>query len=222
MEIATAFVRRYRAPMPRSNRWNRHIYACWAPFYDLFVQAPLITRARGRAIEELHLQPGERVCLIGVGTGADFPFLPEGLAIEAVDLSPAMLAKARAKLPVRDCDITLSQANAEELPFPDQSFDVAMLTLILSVAGDGPACMREAVRIVRPGGRLLVFDKFLPPDTNPSLLRRTLNILTRFFGTDINRSFETLSAGLPVRILSDRPALLRGTYRSIVLARLTE
>lgn len=203
--------------MPRPNRWNRFIYAMWAPFYDLLVSAPVITRARGRAIGELALLPGERVCLVGVGTGADLELLPEGITAVGYDLSAPMLARARRKLPVSGRDITLEQANAEDLPVPDDSFDVAFLTLILSVAEDGPACMREAVRVVRPGGRLLIFDKFLPPGTRPSPIRRALNLLMRVFGTDINRPFAPMIAGLPVRVVTNQPALLRGAYRTIVL-----
>lgn len=205
--------------MPRPNRWNRFIYAAWAPFYDLLVQAPPLLRARKQAIEELAPQPGERVCLIGVGTGADLAFLPAGITAVGFDLSAPMLAKARRKLPVPGCDVTLEEANAEDLPVPDHSFDAAILTLILSVASDGAACMREAARATRPGGRLLVFDKFLPPDTRPSFFRRTLNLLMRFFGTDINRSIEPMIAGLPVRVVTNHSALLRGAYRTIVLQR---
>lgn len=203
--------------MPRANRWNRFIYALWAPCYDFFVQAPILVRARGRAIGQLGLQSGERLCLIGAGTGADFPFLPEGIEAVGVDLSGSMLANARRKLPVSGCEITLVQANAEDLPFADGSFDVAILTLILSVASDGPACLREAVRVVRAGGRLLVFDKFLRSGSRPSVLRRALNLLTRFFGTDINRSFEVMMAGLPARVVRDQPVLLGGAYRAILI-----
>ena len=206
--------------MPMQNRWNRLIYALWSPFYDLLINLPMLVRARRRAFALLDLRAGERVCLIGVGTGADFPLLPDGITAVGVDLSPAMLAKASRKLPLAGADVTLEQANAEALPFPDDSFDVAVLTLILSVAGDGATCLREACRVTRSGGRLLVLDKFLPPGSGGSLGRRVLNLLTRLFGTDINRHFEPMLAGLPLRVDRDQPVLFGGAYRAILLEKL--
>jgi phosphatidylethanolamine/phosphatidyl-N-methylethanolamine N-methyltransferase len=205
--------------MPKANRWNRFIYALWSPFYDLLINLAAIRQARRRAFDVLALRRGERVCLIGVGTGADFPFLPEGISAAGVDLSKAMLAKARRKLPLSGIDLTLQQANAEQLPFADESFDVAVLTLILSVAADGAACLQEAARITRSGARLLVLDKFSPPAGRPSLVRRLLNPLTRTFGTNINRSFEDFLPGLPLRVLSDQPVLFGGAYRAILLTK---
>lgn len=168
----------------------------------------------------LTIRPGERVCLVGVGTGADFPFLPEDTTAVGLDLSRAMLSKAKRKLPMPGRDISLKCANAEDLPFPDDSFDVTILTLIVSVAADGGACMREAVRVTRPGGRLLVFDKFLPPSAPPSLARRVLNYLTRVFGTNINRSFEPMISGLAVRTIKDQGVLFSGAYRAILLEKI--
>lgn len=203
--------------MSKANRWNRIIYTLWSPFYDLLINASLLTRARRRAFELLALRRGERVCLIGVGTGADFPLLPEGITAVGVDLSKAMLAKARRKLPLDGRDVTLEQANAEDLPFDDESFDVAVMTLILSVAADGAACLREAVRVTRAGGRLLVLDKFLKADGRASFWRRVLNLLTRTFGTDINRRIDSMMTGLPLRVVTDQPVLFRGAYRAILL-----
>jgi ubiquinone/menaquinone biosynthesis C-methylase UbiE len=203
--------------MPQANHWNRFIYALWSPFYDRLINTSGFTRARRRAFELLRLQAGERVCLVGVGTGADLPLLPRGTAAVGVDLSEAMLAKAQKKLPLPGVEVTLQQANAEHLPFADESFDVTVLTLILSVASDGPTCLREAARVTRTGGRLLVFDKFLSQGAPPPLGRRMLNLLTRTFGTDINRSFETMMSGLPLTVVTDEPALFRGAYRAILL-----
>ena len=203
--------------MSGSNRWNRFIYALWSPFYDLLINAGFIARARRKAFDLLALQSGERVCLVGVGTGVDLPLLPAGTTAVGVDLSKAMLARARRKLPIAGRDIILEQADAEDLPSDDESFDAVVLTLILSVASDGAACLREAVRLTRPGGRLLVFDKFLPPGGHAPIGRRLLNLLTRTFGTDINRSFEDLSAGLPVRVVHDEGVLFGSAYRAIVL-----
>src|SRR5512137_204275 len=89
--------------MKMTNRWNQFIYRLWAPVYDATV-GHFFLPGRERAMELLNLQPGERVLLVGVGTGADLPLLPAGVTATGIDLSPDMLAKARQKLllPERD------------------------------------------------------------------------------------------------------------------------
>ena len=78
-----------------SNRWNRLRYGFYAPFYEVGVG--LLDRGRCRSFELLRLQPGGRVLIVGTGTGRNFPLLPPGLDVTAVDLSPAMLEKAKAR-----------------------------------------------------------------------------------------------------------------------------
>ena len=85
--------------MKMTNRWNRFIYRLWAPVYDATV-GRFFLPGRKRAIELLDLQPGERVLLVGVGTGADLLLLPQGVRAIGVDISPDMLARARRKLPL--------------------------------------------------------------------------------------------------------------------------
>lgn len=204
----------------RSESWNRFIYAVWSPFYDLLVQAPFLQRVRREAIESLDLRAGERVILVGIGTGADLAFLPEGIEATGIDLSEAMLKKARRKLPIEGREIVLQQASAEELPFADAAFDAAILTLILSVVPDGRRCLRETIRVLRPGGRAVIFDKFVANDKTPSLGRKTLNLLTNLFGTDINRAFEPMMEDLPCRVVSDQSHGFGGAYRVILLEKI--
>ncbi|MFO0761315.1 MAG: methyltransferase domain-containing protein [Byssovorax sp.] len=201
-----------------TNRYNRVIYRLWAPVYDRAADR-LFAIGRRRALELLNLQPGERVLLAGVGTGADLPLLPAGVSALGVDLSPAMLAQARARLPLAGREVALVEGDAQALPVEDASFDAAVLNLILSVVPDGAACLRESLRALRPGGRAVVFDKFVPDDRRPSRGRRLLNLGSTLFGTDITRRFADLRAGAPCEVVRDEPSLLRGAYRVILLRR---
>lgn len=203
--------------MPRTNARNRLTYTFWAPFYDLLVGAPIISKARRRSIEVLDLRAGERLTLVGIGTGADVPLLPEGVQAVGIDLTRAMLRRAQRKSPRRRLEIQFVECDAEQMPFSDASCDKALLALILSVVPQPRQCLMETLRILRPGGCAVVFDKFLSEGRKPSAARRILNALTNLFGTDINRRFNDITAGQDVDILLDEPGPLGGAYRVIIL-----
>jgi len=75
-----------------TNGWNRIRYSLWAPIYDLVASFP---RHRRRAIELLRLSAGEKVLIVGAGTGADLPFIPATVQITAVDITQVMLQRLR-------------------------------------------------------------------------------------------------------------------------------
>ena len=202
--------------MKMTNRWNQFIYRLWAPIYDATVDHFFLP-GRKRAIELLDLQPGERVLLVGIGTGADLPILPIGVQATGVDISSDMLKRARQKLPLPGREVTLLQGDAQQLLVDELSFDVVIFNLILSVIPDGAACLRENLRALKPGGRAIVFDKFLPDSGTLSLGRKFLNLGSTLFGTDITRRFGDLVKGILVKVISDEPSLLNGTYRVILL-----
>ncbi|HUU01064.1 MAG TPA: hypothetical protein VM425_06490 [Myxococcota bacterium] len=67
---------------------------------------------------------------------------------------------------------------------------------ILSVVPDPALCLNEALRVLRTNGRIVVFDKFLPDNSTPSLGRRLANIFSTIFGTNINRRLGDIVSGL--------------------------
>jgi ubiquinone/menaquinone biosynthesis C-methylase UbiE len=193
--------------------WNRLRYTLWAPLYDRVAR---FGRQRRRSIALLALQPGERVLLVGAGTGADLPLIPEGVSVLATDLTPAMLSRAWPR--VRP-GIELRVMDGQALDLPDASFDAVILHLILAVIPDPGACLHEAARALKPGGRIAVFDKFLPDGARPSLPRRIANAVSRTLFTDINRRMGDIlgRSGAPLRVELDEPAMMGGMFRVMVL-----
>jgi phosphatidylethanolamine/phosphatidyl-N-methylethanolamine N-methyltransferase len=196
-----------------SNAWIRLRYSIWAPHYDR------VTRFYGerkRSIDLLSLGPGERLILIGCGTGADLPFIPESVEVLATDLTPAMLRQARAHArPGIDFRVMDGMA----LDLPDDSFDAAVLHMVLEVIPDPVRCLREAARVLRPGGRLAVFDKFLPDGARPAPLRRAGLALLDLVFTSTNRQMGQILArsGAPLVVEHDEPSV--GSYRHLILRR---
>lgn len=204
--------------MKLTNRWNRIIYRLWAPVYDSTVNHFFMS-GRKRALELLDLKPGERVLIVGVGTGADLPLLPEGIDVTGIDLSPEMLAKARLKPVSNLSSVKLIEGDAQTLLVDEASFDAVILNLILSVIPDGNACLRSALRALKPGGRAVIFDKFLPEGKSVSPVRRIVNLFSTLFGTDINRRLCDLMKDCPCEITHDEPSIGGGMYRVIMLKR---
>ncbi|MCP4539578.1 MAG: methyltransferase domain-containing protein [Chloroflexi bacterium] len=198
-----------------NNQRNRRIYRLYAPIYDLFFKT-ISDRPRQRAIQMLRLQPGERLLISGIGTGLDLAHLPADVSVTGVDLSPAMLEKARAKVDGRD--VTLFEMDAQHLDFPDASFDAVLFSLLLSVVPDGQTAFAEGWRVLRPGRRAVIFDKFLPEEGRLTRRRRIVGRIVSAFGTDPNRRLSDIIAGAPGLIVQqDEPSLFRGQYRVLRL-----
>jgi SAM-dependent methyltransferase len=99
--------------------------------------------------------PGQRVLDVGAGTGALAAELVQRLGAEkvaAAEPSAGFVEALRARLP----GVEVQEAPAEQLPWPDETFDAALAQLVVSFLADGPAAARELKRVVRPGGTVAV------------------------------------------------------------------
>lgn len=192
----------------------RHSYTLLAPLYDAAVERAF-RRARQESLRALPAVPGQRVLIDGIGTGLDLPFLPADNHYVGSDITHAMLLRARGR--AAGIGAGLVEANSLRLPFRDATFDHAVLHLILAVVPDAGLCLREAVRVVKPGGRLIVFDKFLRPG-QVAPLRRVLSVVARHIATRTDVVLEDALRTAPaVRVLEDRDALVGGWFRRVVL-----
>jgi ubiquinone/menaquinone biosynthesis C-methylase UbiE len=196
-----------------TNRWNRLRYTFWAPFYDTLVGA--FEKKRQHSLRLLELKPGERVLIIGAGTGADLPYLPPDCLGLATDLTPAMLERAR---PRARKGVYLALMDGQQLAVPAASFDAVVLHLILAVIPDPVRCLQEAARALRPGGRIVVFDKFVRGGRVPLALR-VVSPMARVLFTEMTRDFEQIleRSRVPLVVTHDAPAFLGGLFRNIRL-----
>ena len=199
----------------RTNAWNRFRYTLYTPVYDAIGRwfAPY----RRQSIDQLAIQPGERVLLIGAGTGLDLEHIPKGADILATDLTPLMVQQIKVRNRLLGHQLEVRVMDGQNLDLDAQSVDVVILHLILAVIPDPVACLREAERVLKPGGRIGIMDKFLPPGEQAPMWRRWTNIFTFILATDINRRFEPILDHTGLELVSDEQVAWRGNLRVIQL-----
>ena len=109
------------------------------------------------------LAEGERVLDLGSGAGTDSliaaQMVGEGGSVTGIDMTPAMLAKAReAAAEMGAANVEFVEAEAERLPFPDESFDVVVSNGVIDLIPDKDAVFSELFRVLVPGGRIQIAD----------------------------------------------------------------
>ena len=126
------------------------------------IRALHVAEAEVEAAVSEALGPGPFDLLLDLGTGTGrmlelfAPRMRRGIGL---DLNPAMLAYARTKLERAGlAHVQVRQGNIYDLPFPDQSADAVVMHQVLHFLGDPQRAVREATRVLAPGGRLLIVD----------------------------------------------------------------
>lgn len=120
-------------------------------------------------------QAGGEVLEIAAGTGRNLRHYGAGVKLTATDLSPAMLDHARGRAASLRREVELSVADAQSLPFPDRRFDSVVCTLGLCSIPDDRRAVSQAVRVLRPGGRLVLLEHVRSPRPVVRAAQRLLN-----------------------------------------------
>ena len=195
----------------------KHSYTLIAPIYDSLVSGPL-DLYREKSLARLNDTNNKQILINGIGSGLDIPFLPTDACYTGTDITPAMLqrAKNRAyKIPALDINFQIADSHA--LPFQDSSFDFIIMHLILAVVPDSELALQEASRVLKPGGKIYLFDKFIKPG-QLAIARRLLSIFIRHIATRTDVVFEDVLKTCPqLHIITDEPALAKGWFRLIEL-----
>ncbi|MBM7660317.1 ubiquinone/menaquinone biosynthesis C-methylase UbiE [Bacillus mesophilus] len=203
-----------------NNSWNKVIYKLGSPLYDQFFNSGIFLHARKRIFQSVRFDRSHKILFVGVGTGADLELINySSLDITAIDYSPDMLSKAKNKF--RGSDISFIEMDAQNMSFKDEEFDYVVASLILSVVPDANQCFQEIKRVLKPGGKVIIFDKFAPKNDKLSLSKRMLRPIISALGTDIGRNFEELiqKNNNRIQIEEDTPIMMNGMYRKIIVAK---
>jgi phosphatidylethanolamine/phosphatidyl-N-methylethanolamine N-methyltransferase len=134
-------------------------YDRWAPVYDL-VFGPVFERGRRAAIVAAE-RIGGRILEVGVGTGISLPDYAPGNRIVGVDISAAMLEKARERVIILGLSHVeaLEVMDAERLAFPDGAFDVVVAQYVVTAVPNPEAALDEFARVLRPGGEIVILSR---------------------------------------------------------------
>jgi ubiquinone/menaquinone biosynthesis C-methylase UbiE len=147
--------------------------------------------------EALIPRAGGRVLEIGGGTGANLPFYAGVEALTMTEPERPMMRRLERRLRERSSQALVVRAPAEDLPFEDDSFDVAVSTLVLCTVDDQPRALRELRRVLKPGGRLLFIEHVRADDERLARWQDRLNgVQTRIgHGCNCNRpTVESIAA----------------------------
>ncbi|HOI74538.1 MAG TPA: class I SAM-dependent methyltransferase [Syntrophales bacterium] len=162
-------------------RYNR---IAW--FYDRMESLPevffsgwrgrLLARAQGKILE------------IGVGTGKNFQYYPAGADVTGVDIADRMITIAKRKAAERGLPFRLEEGDAQDLAWPDDSFDTVVATFLFCSVPDPVKGLRELRRVVKPDGRVLLLEHVRIDGPLMGRLMDWLNpLVVRIVGANINR-----------------------------------
>ena len=206
----------------RGSRSKQKTYNRIARFYDIF----------DLPFEHVRYKPLRRVLFdglsgtlldAGVGTGRNFPFYPDGSKVTGIDLSPAMLDRARRRKDKLGTAVDLREMNVMEMDFADDSFDGIISTFLFCVldAEHQQPALEELRRVCHPGGTIRILEYAISENPLQRFIMKLWAPWVRFaYGAEFDRHTEQYleAAGLDlvekkflykdiIKLLTVRPRL---------------
>jgi len=162
----------------------------FAAIYDRMM-APEEKKFFGAIREEMLKDVSGEVLEIGAGTGANFQYYRNGAHVIATEPDPYMIERARKRAAGVSANIELHQVAAEDLPFPDATFDFAIDTLVLCSVRDPRKTLAEIKRVLKPGGELRLYEHVRYQNPIGALSQDIISPVWQWFGAGCHPNRDT-------------------------------
>jgi ubiquinone/menaquinone biosynthesis C-methylase UbiE len=188
-------------------------YDRMASTYDLY-DAPMELMGTKKRRRALVGKASGTVLEVGVGTGKNLRYYTAGTEVAGIDVSSQMLQRAERRLAALRMKANLVEADVQDLPFDDDTFDTAVGTCVFCSVVDPVQGLRELGRVVRPDGRILLLEHVRPTNKLLGRISDVASIFTRrIFGFRTNRRTEENVAAAYLEIIE---VTRNGVWRQIV------
>ena len=194
----------------------RRAYRRYAGMYDVVFGAPM-NPGRKLAVATANRRPRQRVLEVGVGTGLALPLYRRDINVVGIDVSPEMLERARERVAekgLRNVEALL-EMDAEDLSFPDASFDTVIAMYVASVVPHPERLMQQMRRVCKPDGDILIVNHFTSQGGPLRAVEFLINPLSKTLGWRPEFDLRPLldAAGIDVKTI--RPAHPMGMFKVI-------
>lgn len=180
----------------------RRAYKRWAPIYDNTF-GKIADAGRQQAVDLVN-GLGGRVLEVGVGTGMSLPNYDAGVSVTGIDLSSAMLKKARKRVDRENLSNieAVLEMDAGDMEFADGAFDVIVAMYVLTVVPDPKAVMAELARVCKPGGDVVVLNHFSSQDRVMRFVEKTMSPFSEALGWRPEFPIETVLGEADLSLVS--------------------
>ncbi|HKM71874.1 MAG TPA: methyltransferase domain-containing protein [Stellaceae bacterium] len=189
-------------------------YRLFSGSYDI-VFGPVFHPGRKDAVRIANDRPGQRILEVGVGTGLTLPNFRPDSRVTGIDVSAEMLAKAkrRAKRLQLAHVEGLHVMDAENLEFPDSSFDAVLALYVASVVPNPARFAAEMRRVCIPGGTIVVVNHFTSENLLLRFMEKRAARLARHIGFHADFPYDAFRRDSQLSIREVRPSNLFGYWK---------
>ena len=189
-------------------------YRLFSGSYDI-VFGPVFHPGRKEAVRIANDRPGQRILEVGVGTGLSLPHFRADSRVTGIDVSEEMLAKARRRAErLRLAHVEgLHVMDAENLDFPDSSFDAVLALYVASVVPNPVRFAAEMRRVCIPRGSIVVVNHFTSENLLARFMEKRLARVARHIGFHADFPLDAFRRDSRLSIREVRPSNLFGYWK---------